>query len=120
MMGLAWTPYTCITEQRGRVTGVSGFDFEISETYCSTLGESIHAMVYVTRPGHPRKTLLIEYDPMNEETLPVITSVGPNTVLISIAAISELIFRRDGMKGLFVEYDIGRIVFPRAAQKETR
>ena len=47
-VGLAPTPYDCITETRGRISGVSGFDFEISETDCDTLAKD--AAIISSRP----------------------------------------------------------------------
>ena len=95
-IGVVWTPYSCITEELGRLAGVSGFNFEIIETDCVWPGSNPIVSVYVSRPGRVNKTLLMEYGPVNEETLPVISSTGPNAVQISITAISSLFFSGDG------------------------
>ena len=111
-IGLIWSPWFCIVEERSRIEGVSGYDFAVIETDCATLGSNPTTRVFVSRHGRSKKTLLLEYDSARWDILPVITATGPNTVLISISAISTLFFYRDGLKGLSVQYDIGKIDYP--------
>lgn len=106
MVGLAWTPFSCTTEVRGRAASISGFDFEISETDCDTLAKDASISVFASRMGHSKKTLLLEYSPAGVDELPVITSVGLHEVQIFIPKISNLIFRRDRMRDLSVAYKI--------------
>jgi hypothetical protein len=112
MMGLAPTPYDCITETRGRISGVSGFDFEISETDCDTLAKDAAISIFASRPGQARKVLLFKFDPAYDDLMPVITSVDQHTVQISIPRISSLFLRRDKLKDLFIIYKIDIIDYP--------
>ena len=48
--GLIWTPYTCLTDVRGRFSGPSGVRFEISETSCSMFAKGPSEIsVFVSR-----------------------------------------------------------------------
>jgi hypothetical protein len=72
----------CITETRKRLPNVSGFDFEISETDCSTLGEDASISVFASKSGQTGKTLLFKYGPAGIDPISVITSVDEHTVQI--------------------------------------
>ena len=111
-IGLAPTPHTCITETHKKISDLSGFDFEVSETDCSTLGEDASISVFASKPGQTKKMLLFKYGPASAEPMPVITSVGQHAVEISVSRISDLIFRRDDWEGLTVNYNIGIIDYP--------
>ena len=111
-VGLAPTPYDCITETRGRISGVSGFDFEISETDCDTLAKDAAISIFASRPGQARKVLLFKFDPAYDDLMPVITSVDQHTVQISIPRISSLFLRREKLKDLFIIYKIDLIDHP--------
>jgi hypothetical protein len=112
MVGLAWTPWSCITEVRERVADVSGFDFEISETDCDTLAKDASISVFASRIGGVEKTLLLKYDPAGVNELPTITSIDQHSVSISIEKISDLIFHLDRLQELSVVYKIGLIEYP--------
>ena len=112
LLGLAPSPYTCITEIHGKVSSLAGFDFEISETNCDTLANDAAISVFASKPGQPHKTLLFKYDPGGGDPDPVITSIGQHTVQISVPRISSVFFRRDGFKGLSVVYKIDKIDYP--------
>lgn len=120
MVGLAWTPSTCLTEERGRISGVSDHDFVISDTNCSTIAKDASVSVFVSLTDGTERTLLLKYSPVNDEFLPAITPVDRKTVLISIPVIASLIFHRDRVDDLTVRYDIGRIVFPDTDSRERR
>src|SRR5262249_19255726 len=53
----------CITETHRNISGVSGFDFEISKTDSSTIGEDASISVFASRSRQARKVLLFKYDP---------------------------------------------------------
>jgi len=112
MLGLAPTPDDCITEVHGRISGVSGFDFEISETNCDTLAKTATISVFASKPGRPKKVLLFKFFPAYDDLLPVITPVDQHTVQISIPEISSLFLRRDKLKDLTVIYKIDVIDYP--------
>lgn len=109
MPGLAWAPFTCTAEARERFANVSGFDFEVSETDCDTVAKD--ASISVQDGPHEQNSAL-KYGPTGVNALPVITSVGPHEVQISIPRISDLIFRRDKLADLSVTYRIGVIEYP--------
>jgi hypothetical protein len=75
-------PHMCITETRKRLPNVSGFDFEISETDCSTLGEDASISVFASKSGQTGKTLLFKPGPAGIDPISVITSVDEHTVQI--------------------------------------
>jgi hypothetical protein len=93
IVGLAWTPFSCTTEVRARVAGISGFDFEINETDCDTLAKDASISVFASRTGRAKKTLLLKYGPAGVEELPVIRSIGSHEVQVFIPKISDLMFR---------------------------
>src|SRR5260370_31661706 len=81
----------CITEVRGRTSGLSGFDFEISETACfHDLGVS----VFASKVGEQKMTLLFKYIPFYVGPYPTITSIGEHAVQISVSRVSSLFCRR--------------------------
>jgi hypothetical protein len=104
----------CLTEIRGKVSGLARFDFEIRETNCDFLVKKDWISVFVSRPGRPRQTLLFEHDPADADMLPVIDQIGEHSVQIAVPWISSIRFRRDGLKGLSVVYKIGRIEYPQS------
>lgn len=118
MIGLAWTPYTCITETRKQISGVSGFDFEISETNCDTLAKDASISVFASISGQTKRVLLFKYGPAYIDLMPVITPVDKHTVQISIPEISDLIFRRDKLKDLTIRYKIDIIDYPDSDAKK--
>jgi hypothetical protein len=104
--------YFCTTEILKTVDDLSGFDFEISETDCDTLGDDASVSVLASRHGEAKKILLFKYDPASVEPLPRITFLDQRTVRISIPRISSLFFQRSSWDGLSITYDIGINDFP--------
>jgi hypothetical protein len=100
--------YDCrFTEVLAEARGVSGFDFEVSETDC---WHSPAVSVYVLKPGRSKKTRLFQYTRLRNTDPPaVITSTGEHSVLISLSSASTLDCRRDTWKALTVRYDIGPV-----------
>jgi hypothetical protein len=117
-VGLVPTFRTCITETRETVRNVSGFDFEISETDCSTLGEDASISVFASRSGQIRKTLMFKYGPAGVNPMPAITSIDPHTVQISVPRISDLIMQRSNLEGLSINYNIGIKDYPGTTQRK--
>src|SRR5260221_2920826 len=111
------THRTCITETYKKIPRLSGFDFEISETDCSTLGEDASISIFASKTGQTGKTLLFNYGPAGVDPMPVITALDQHTVQISVPRISDLIFRRDNWEGLTIHYSIGVIDYPTGAAK---
>ena len=102
----------CIVETRQRITGVSGLNFEIKEFDCDTLAKEGWISVYAYRPGQSEKVLVFEYVAGGVGPLPRITAVNPQTVRISIPAISSTHLRQHAWDGVTIEYDIGQIDYP--------
>jgi hypothetical protein len=112
MVRLAWTPFTSTTEVRESVTGISGFDFDIGETDCDTLAKDASISVFASRTGGAKKTLVFKCGPEGVADLPVITSVRQHEVQISVARISDLMFRLDHFPGVAIAYKIDVIEYP--------
>lgn len=104
----------CLTEVRGRLSGLSGLDFEISETGCSAIAKDDAVSVLVSKAGERKKTLLFKYDPVYVDPYPTITSIDEHTVEISISRVSFIFCRRDRWDALTVKYDIGVVDYPDA------
>ena len=112
MVGLAWTPYTCITEVRGQIAGVSGYDFEISETDCDVLAKDAATSVFISRAGQTKKTLLFKYVPPGYDAIPSITAADEHTVQISIWRVPQILCRKDRWPTLAFRYVIGVVEYP--------
>jgi hypothetical protein len=113
---LAWFGFgACITSEPEKVFGVSGYDFDISETDCDTLAKDAAISVFAAKSGHAKKTLVFKYDPgdsSQDGTWPVIASVDGRTVRISVDRVSSLFLRREELDGLAIDYRIGKIEYP--------
>src|SRR5665213_309292 len=109
MVGLAWTPDTCVTETLGRTSGIAGFDFEISEMDCDTLAQTVSLSVFAAKSGQTKQVLVFKFGPAYVELLPVIAEIDHHTVRTSIPDISSVYMRRDKLKDLTIKYDIGVI-----------
>jgi hypothetical protein len=95
----------CITKERARTSGLSGFDFEISETACfHDLGVS----VFASCAGERKKALLFKYTPLYVGPYPTITPIGEHTVQISVSRVSSIFCRRDRWEGLTVNMTSAR------------
>jgi hypothetical protein len=112
MVGLAPMPDDCITEVRGRISGVSGFDFESSETDCDTITKTATMSVFASKRGRPKKVLLFKFGPAYADLLPTVSPVDQNRVQISIREISDLIFRRNKPGDLSIDYKIDIVDYP--------
>ena len=111
MIGWAPLPGACVTEARGKITGISGFDFELSETACDILAKDDAITVFISRPGSANKAAVFKYDPGTDE-LPVMTLVDQHTVLISLRSVSSIFFRKYSWEDLAITYNIGDIHYP--------
>ena len=106
----------CFTEVLAEARGISGFDFEVSETDC---WHSPAVSVYVSKPGRSKKTRLFQYTRLRNTDPPaVITSTGEHAVLILLLRASTLDCRRDTWKALTVRYDIGPVKYADAQPPE--
>jgi hypothetical protein len=111
-VGLAWTPYTCIIETRKKIPNLSGFDFEITETDCSTLGEDASVSVFVSKGGDRTKTLLFKYGPAVDNILPSIAVNKESNFLISIPRVSDVRFQEHRWQNMSIQYNIAHIDYP--------
>jgi hypothetical protein len=111
MIGWVPLPGARITEDRGKVSDISGFDFEFSETACDVIAKDDAITVFISRPGAANKAAVFKYDPGSDE-LPVVTSVDRHTVLISLRSVSSIFFRKHSWADLAITYNIGDIHYP--------
>ena len=121
--GVVPWPYACSTETALQVKGLSGADFEVTDTTCDTFAKEEFVNVYVssTRANEAawitrllkRRTLLFRYVPQSpDDPLPSITSSGPKKVLISIATVSSIISQSNRWGDISVDYQISHIQYP--------
>jgi hypothetical protein len=107
-----WSPYACITTVRQRIAGLSGFDFEISETDCDFLAKEAATSVFISKAGQTKKTLLFKYVPPGYDAIPSITPVDEHTVQISIRRVPQILCRKDRWQTLAIRYVIGVVEYP--------
>jgi hypothetical protein len=72
-IGLIWTPYTCITDTIQEIANLSGYDFKVTETSCSTIAKTGFVSVYISRDHRNKPILLFKYDPAGVVPYPSIT-----------------------------------------------
>lgn len=107
-MSPPWNP-VCITESRRKISDPSGYDFEITDTYCSAIAHWANADVYVTKKGDRRRTLLFEYGPVEIAELPSVRVEGDHKIVISVPWVGVVFARRHVWRGMKIEYEIGRV-----------
>jgi hypothetical protein len=107
-----WSPYACMTTVHQRIAGLSGFDFEVSETDCDGLAKDATTSVFVSKAGQAKKTLLFKYVPPGFDAVPTITSLDEHTVRISIRRVPTIFCRSEKWQTLTVKYDIGVVDYP--------
>jgi hypothetical protein len=103
---------TCATESKKTITGLSGFDFEISETDCSGFGHTASMSVFAWQKRDWRRTLLFKFDPLDWIELPTISVPEPNKIHIAVPRVSSIFSRRYEWRGMRIEYEIGKIDNP--------
>jgi len=106
---------TCHTEVHGRLSGLSGLDFEISETSCF---HDPAVSVFASKADKKKRTLLFKYFPVYVGPYPTITSIDEHTVQISVSRVSSIFCRRDRWDALTIRYDIGGIAYPNRTDDE--
>ena len=113
-VGIAWSPYTCLTDTAKGISGPSGHGFEISETSCSGVGKGPSEIsVFVSRADPRKKALLFKYEAMhdgNPDALPIITTVDERTAKITVKHVASIICRTGKWQTLTIDYSIGRVV----------
>lgn len=108
---LVFTPWNppCITTSRKTIADPAGYEFEITDTYCSMVAHTANADICVRRKGEARQTLLFEYDPVEIAGLPSVRVIDDNKIMISVPWVNEVFARRDRWRGMQIEYKIGRV-----------
>ena len=107
----------CITETRKRISDLTGFDFEVSETDCDTLAKDAAISVFVSKAGHRRKALLIKYVPSSYlSALPSIRQTGGETFDITIEKVADIFCYTRTWKNLHFNYAINVIEYPEAVK----
>jgi hypothetical protein len=111
-LGLIWTPDTCITDTIKKISNLSGYDFKIIETDCSTLGEDASVSIYASLVGQKRAALLFKYGPAGIDPYPSIAVTDQGNVSISVSVVSDVILQRFEWRSVSVDYHIGRVISP--------
>jgi len=112
-VGLTGTYVSCVTETRKKISNLSGFDFEISETDCSGFGATASISVFVLTAGGHEKTLLFKYGPEDDgQLLPSIAVSDQGNIAISILEVADIVSQQRKWKNSFVDYYIGYVHFP--------
>ncbi len=107
----------CDTPIDKKITDLSGFNFEISTTYCNTIGTFSYTDILASRVGEKRKTLLFEYDQFSLVDLTTISVFAGDKIVISIPQIDAAYAWRYKWRGMRIDYEIGKITYP---GRETR
>ena len=118
-VGLPLTSFTCISETHKKISGLSGFDFEVVETDCDALAKDASISVFVSEPGHANKALLFKYGPAGLGPDPVISEIDAHSIQVSVPHISDEMFRRESFEGLSINYEIGIVDYPRPNTKKS-
>ncbi len=99
-----------------RLDGIvrDGLKFQVTETYCSTLGEDAAISVFGVSRSSANKVLLLKYGPESDEvSLPQI-EVSDQTITITVPVVSDISFQIDTWLGRRVVYEIKLIRYPSA------
>jgi hypothetical protein len=107
----------CLAQTRENISNLSGFDFEVTETDCDTLGNDSSVSVFAFQFGRTQKELLFRYGPAGDAT-PTMLSTGEHAIRLSIPRVSDIIFCRNHLEGLSVDYEIGTIDYPTSGPME--
>lgn len=116
----AWPFFACTTIFEERVTGLSGYDFEVTEARCSQSSkEPSDVSVVAARTGSsPRRALVFRYARIQDgsaETLPLIMPAEDGTVRLLVDHVASVGCRTRRWDGLLLEYDITRVAHPASA-----
>jgi hypothetical protein len=111
-IGLIWTPYTCLTDTIQEIANLSGYDFKVTETSCSTIAKTGFVSVYISRAQRNNPILLFKYDPAGVVPYPSITVSDMRYVTIAVPVVSEIILQRHKWQEVSIDYDIGNVIFP--------
>jgi hypothetical protein len=115
-IGLIWTPYTCITDTIQEISNLSGYDFKVTETNCTTIGNDTSVSVYISPTGRKKAVLLFKYAPAGTDPYPTIAVSEGRSVSITVPVVSEVILERYEWRSVSgtvsVDYHIGHVMFP--------
>jgi hypothetical protein len=117
ILWLIWSPNTCVTETRQKISNLSGFDFESTFTDCDAIAKWAYVRVVGSRAGKGEKTLLFEYDP-NIGEVPEISVTDPTHIVITIPLVSSIKFQMRDWGDVHIEYRIGRVIYERTVVTE--
>jgi hypothetical protein len=111
-VGLAWTPWTCIAEQRKVVTNLHGIDFEVTETNCDVLAKDDVMRVLVSKTGGRRKVSILEFDPVGWAPLPQFSVSDDGKITVAVEKMGAVLKQQDEWNGISIHYKIGHIYDP--------
>jgi hypothetical protein len=114
MLGIIWTPCTCLTDMLLQRSTPQGYYFEASQTSCSGVGKGPAGIsVFASKAKGGKKALIFEYERMNDDSRdaePAVTLVDDRTVRIAVKYVAEIICKSRNWDALAVKYDIGCVV----------
>lgn len=106
-----WRGPACITKSRKTISDPSGYDFEITDTYCSAIAHTATAYIYGWKRGERERTLLFEYDPVEIAGLPTV-QLSADKIVITVPKVSSIFARRQTWRGMQIDYNVGRVIYP--------
>jgi hypothetical protein len=115
-LDLAPTPWTCLTEKRASIVDLSGYDFSIRETNCDAIGKSDWMSVYISHTGKSEHALIFEYDPMEQNPIPILSFDPEGNFLITIASVATVLHEEHEWRGRKITYKIGKEYYPAPEQ----
>jgi hypothetical protein len=111
----------CITEVKSEGISRSSLSFQITETYCSTLGEDAAVSVYGLNEAGGGRTLLFKYGPASDDLpLPEIDVSDQHTITITVPIVSDVFVQLGRWDNRPIRYNIGHIDYPSPNDGETR
>jgi hypothetical protein len=111
----------CITEVKNEGISRSSLRFQITETYCSTLGEDAAISIYGSDEAGGGRTLLFKYGPVSDDLpLPEIDVSDQHIITIAVPIVSDIFFQLGSWNNRPIRYDIGHFGFPSPNNGETR
>jgi hypothetical protein len=107
-----------MTETVQEIADLSGYDFKVTETGCSTFAKDGFVSVYISLAHRNKPILLFKYDPAGVAPYPSITLSDTRHVTIAVPVVSEIMLQRHKWQEVSIDYDIGRVMYPDPNGKE--
>jgi hypothetical protein len=100
---------------------VAGLRFHVEDTDCDTLAKEEWVSVYGLADRGRSRTLLFKYDPGSYPLPPTTIQVpDPQTIVIAVPSVSDVVFQIDSWNNHSIRYDIGHTYYPKIDGKHDR